>query len=280
MEFLNDELERMVSNLASYRGTECGSEIPLEHISGAPITPAPARPAQKKKAGSNKDPAREYLIVLEGPLNTAEQIKDAASLSTAPAIIKGTGHGGNASFCRISQASKDRIESHLIQADIPNNAWPHMIEISQAAKDLCQDTPYPTLGLDPTLPQNRPGQHQTLYYPRQDQYPVWYFFYGTLAEPDRLVGLLGLEESPVLKSASVTGGTVKTWQGKYKTVVDGPGKIQGWAYQVQTKDHEDALRRYETAHYEVVRCKIDIDILGDNGVCGCTFRFVDESALD
>ena len=45
----------------------------------------------------------------------------------------------------------------------------------------------------------------------------------------------------------------------------------GSAYQVSSKEHEDALRIYETENYEVVRCMI---AMADEVVHGLTFRFV------
>jgi hypothetical protein len=41
-----------------------------------------------------------------------------------------------------------------------------------------------------------------------------------------------------------------------------------------SEEHEDALRRYETCAYEVVRCLIEMDGMR---VKGCTFRFVGET---
>jgi hypothetical protein len=40
--------------------------------------------------------------------------------------------------------------------------------------------------------------------------------------------------------------------------LDGPanGHVEGSAYLVEWKEHEDSLRSYETDNYEVVRCKI------------------------
>lgn len=50
--------------------------------------------------------------------------------------------------------------------------------------------------------------------------------------------------------------------------------IKGSAYQVISEEHEDALRKYETSAYEVVRCLIEMNSVI---VEGCTFRFVGET---
>jgi hypothetical protein len=66
---------------------------------------------------------------------------------------------------------------------------------------------------------------------------------------------------------------IKTWAGKYQALVDGPlhAGVAGSAYEVASKENEDALRSYETDSYEVVRCTISMN---GHSVQGCTFRFV------
>jgi hypothetical protein len=43
----------------------------------------------------------------------------------------------------------------------------------------------PTLGINATLP-----QHRLVSSPHQEQYPILYFFYGTLADPEQLCKVL------------------------------------------------------------------------------------------
>ena len=50
-------------------------------------------------------------------------------------------------------------------------------------------------------------------------------------------------------------------------------EVRGSAYIVTSKEHEDALRLYETDKYEVVRCTIQFE---GSAVQGCTFRFVED----
>ncbi len=118
-------------------------------------------------------------------------------------------------------------------------------------------------------------------FPAQHEYPVWCSFYGSLADHGILSRVQGVSgDCPVLKPASIAGGIIKSWGGKYKARVDGPKTacVGGWAYQVQTKECKEALLFYETDKYEVVRCTIAIDG-GMEELKGCTFRFVDSSQL-
>ncbi|EKG11170.1 AIG2-like protein [Macrophomina phaseolina MS6] len=284
MDFLTEELERMANNIAQYAGPEEASNIPLDDISGLAahqqeLRTRPACPVKSRKGG---DANISYLVKLAGPLSSTAQIQAAAGLSAAPTIIPGTNDDGEpAAFCQLSQDAAHRIEAWLSEAGIPDRDRPTFVRLSQAAKELSPTSRYPTLGIDTTLPQHRQGSTTTFFHPLQDEWPVWYFFYGTLADPDKLIGLLGLsdENRPVLQRASVQHGHIRTWAGKYNALVDGTETVHGWAYCVRTKEHEDALRAYETEKYEVVRCRITMDKSKEE-FWGCTFRFVDESCLD
>lgn len=116
--------------------------------------------------------------------------------------------------------------------------------------------------------------------PGQDEYPVAYFFYGTLGEPEKLGGVIGLEELPVLARASIKGGKIKIWGGKYRALVDGGecDLVEGAMYFVKDKEEEDALHNYEGARYEVVRCEISTE----NGETkqGSTFPWCGEEQLE
>ncbi|KAF2680274.1 hypothetical protein K458DRAFT_458528 [Lentithecium fluviatile CBS 122367] len=113
-----------------------------------------------------------------------------------------------------------------------------------------------------------------------DQYPVPYFFYGTLADAPTLTRLLGLEQEPHFELATICRGKLKTWGGKYNALVDGMENdtMNGWLYGVESKEHEDALRHYEGSNYEVPRCEI---LVGDGkeAVKGLTFRFCGDEEL-
>jgi hypothetical protein len=77
----------------------------------------------------------------------------------------------------------------------------------------------------------------------------------------------------MLWPAHIRGGNLKTWAGKYRALIDESetSVVKGSAFEVQSKEQEDALRSYETSKYEVVRGIVEI---GYRQIPGCTFRFV------
>jgi Gamma-glutamyl cyclotransferase, AIG2-like len=239
---------------------------------GKPRTTAPS---QHQKLST-------YLLKLEGPLDIATKVQKVAGLTSMPDIIDGTGDAGDeARFCRIDNVTRKTILDNL--SDIAFQ--PTFIRISKAEKALSDWSMFPTLGIDSTLPQHRPINidSASTFSPAQDQYPVWYFFYGSLANPVILSRILSLTDEPNLRPACVTGGMIRTWAGTYKAMVDAPartstsGSVDGHAYQVVSREHEEALQYYETEMYEVVRCLITIkDGTGDT-IQGLTFRFVGNS---
>lgn len=209
-----------------------------------------------------------YLLKLSGPL-TLQTVAQAAHLPSLPPVYQGESECGTTDFCCISQASLDAVEEWLRKTQkaykctkIPNNI---------AHKDR---TP-PTLGVDPTMPHNRPDNSTSTSPPTS--YPVWYFFYGTLAEPDRLNRLfMGLQsdtvayQEPDLLPATVLHGTIRKW-GQYKALVDSPNStVDGSAFLVESAEQEDALRRYEGDNYESVACTM---FVGENTIQGYTFRY-------
>jgi len=242
-----------------------------------------------KRSASNQQsvltPARAravYLFKLEGPISTPSKIQIAANLPNVPESHQGTSDEGNSVFCKVDGRTKMAIESWLAAQKGPNFR-PLFVPVGQAHKELSPQSIYPTLGKDATLPHFRPQDPHLLntvpsFGRMQDQYPVWYFFYGTLARTSRLMRLLSLSESeiPILHTASVTGGIMRSWGGgKYNALVDGSeiSRVEGSAYQVMSEEHEDALRKYETEAYEVVRCLIKMNGIS---ILGCTFRYIGE----
>lgn len=215
-----------------------------------------------------------YILKLDGPLSTSEEVKVAAGIADLPQCISSNGNEANATFCTVNGAVKGAIIHYLAVNRI--KFTPMFVRVTGSAKkNLSADSIFPTLGVDSTFPQNRAASKDIVFEPAQDQYPVMYFFYGTLADKDVLTRHLGLseEEMPVLRSAEVRGGRLECWAGKYKALVDAPGGkvVSGYAYEVTTREREDALRAYETDNYEVVRCCISVD---GRMVKGCTFRFI------
>lgn len=183
------------------------------------------------------------------------------------------GDDGTAQFCEVDYTTKEKFAAWLkLQSPMIN---PTFVTIAKARKEFSEHTLYPTLGIETTLPQYRQSVNAMAVMPGQDQYPVWYFFYGTLASKAMLASLFTVEERELedLKSATVVGGRVGKWGRRYNALVDGSSAIEGHAFLVGSAEREDNLRRYETHAYEVVRCRMVID---GAEVLGCTFRFLGE----
>ncbi|KAK1144697.1 hypothetical protein N8T08_005001 [Aspergillus melleus] len=181
---------------------------PLPHASttGATITPV--------------DTKTSFLVKLEGPLDTASKIQHVAGLLEPPPVHNGVGESGKAAkFCLINGKTK----RYLLSSVAAHSFNPTFIRINRAHKNLSSYSSAPTLGSDRefTLPQFRASDPNHNDQPTQSNYPVWYFFYGTLGEPEILAQKLALAERPVLTPAVVHGGLIKMWGGKYKGLVDG-----------------------------------------------------------
>ena len=213
-----------------------------------------------------------YLIKLEGILSTPKCIQDAANLLEPPPTIQAASESQDAVFCHIDGNIKQSIENWLSRQN--STFKPTFVRLSKAKKDLAAISIHPTLGLESTLPQHRASSGTTICSILQGEYPVWYFFYGTLADSVLLTRLLSLSEaeSPILEPASISGGIIKTWHGIYKALVDGATSdvVHGSAYEITSKEQEEALLFYETENYEVVRCCIT---MASQRTPGLTFRF-------
>lgn len=213
-----------------------------------------------------------YLVLLECVLSTPEKIQAAARSPEQPQTVQASSETGDSVFCRIDGNMKQAIEIWLSQQK--STFRPTFVRLSRAKKDLTTTSIHPTLGIESTLPQHRSSFSQTSFSPLQDEYPVWYFFYGTLANSAFLTRLLSLPETehPLLVPANISRGIIKTWQDKYNALVDGASAdcVHGLAHRVTTKEREEALLLYETEKYEVVRCSI---MMESETVQGLTFRY-------
>jgi hypothetical protein len=201
-----------------------------------------------------------YLLELEGSLDTPEAVQEIAILSAPPAIVSG---GESGDFVLLDTEACETIAAHLAPSEGTFFAYR-----TPAAKALSGTSIAPTLGIDATLPHRR-----ALPKPLQDEYPVSYFFYGTLADPETLYQKLDLEGMPTPMPAVVRGGKIKVWSGKYRALVDAgeSDEVVGSMYVVQSKAHEDKLRVYEGGNYEVVRCMIEVET--GEAVYGLTLRY-------
>jgi len=220
-----------------------------------------------------QSPNSRFILRLEGPVNTPESVQEYAGLIIKPNIL--FDDETQSRFVVLTACEREKLET-AVSAHY-KSFRPLFIKISMANKELLTYSVAPKLGFDTTLPHHRPtlaAANLKPCYPAAGQYPVVYFFYGTLAEPTRLKALLGLSSEPELARAKVFGGVLKQW-GTYKALEDGPNgsKVDGHMFELETEAQEDILRCYETEKYEVVRC----DIQAQNRLLpGLTFRFLAE----
>ena len=230
-----------------------------------------------------------YLLRLEGRLDKAMTVQEVLGTSTAPQVFKGVSEHREASFCLLDGFAKHTLEQWLLRESI--QVKPTFIRINLAGKDLSPDSIHPTVGKDATMPQFRiqtfrdpvsaasiegSRNPNSAPFPLQTDYPLWYFFYGTLANPDILSQVLSLpeaDEPPVLIPANVSGAALTSWNEKYRALVDEPpnSTVSGVAFKISSEEQECALRRYETEAYEVVRCNIQTT---ETQLRGLTFRSV------
>ena len=246
---------------------ELGGDFDLPHIPSKPFgstntstTSPPKRPRRRVEAS--------YLLRLQHPLSTPRDVANALHLLRVPRLESGAGDDGETSFCRLSQSAMKALDA-WVEKNCPKQRFTK-IRIGLAHKD---SGVLPLLGRDGTLPQYRPHIPAQPAEQPLHEFPVHYFFYGTLADPERLERLFGVPASELstLQSAVLMNGRVRTWAGKYRALVDDPGAmVDGVAYACMTVDQEDALRVYEGDAYEVVAARL---IVNGTEVVGRTFRF-------
>jgi len=67
---------------------------------------------------------------------------------------------------------------------------------------------------------------------------------------------------------------IKKWRGKYNALLEcSDSAFDKWVDFVESEEHEEALRYYETDNYETVRCGISMNGR-EEAFKGITFRFV------
>ncbi|KAH7070730.1 hypothetical protein BKA63DRAFT_83623 [Paraphoma chrysanthemicola] len=205
------------------------------------------------------DPRTRYLFKLQPPLSSPTTIQSLFSLPTLPSLHVDTSNP-RAQFVEIDTATRDAIKGFL-----GPGKWLFIRLGIPAGKDLENTTALGVVKID------KPGQ---------DKYPVRYLFYGTLGSPVKLAEVLGQDDDvvPLLRKARVQRGKVKMWRDKYRALVDGDAEdvVEGLVYEVEDEAQEGALRHYEGASYEAVRCEIEVE---DGEVMDVlTFRFCGEVA--
>ncbi|KAL7795533.1 hypothetical protein V8C43DRAFT_314541 [Trichoderma afarasin] len=246
-----------------------------------------AKLAFRAKSGATvKDEDAQYLLKLEHEVDRCSKSADLIRyLPKKPKVFSGKDDDGNKTlFCLLTSSEKAEFLRVL-----PPGRPPMLIRVSIAQKNLSATSLYPTLGIDTTMPQFRPNNSVverdcpnsstslSHFGPTQNEYPVWYFFYGTLTDANILSRVIGLDKDAIeYRQACVYRGRLSTWGDKYLGLVDADegSKVCGWAYKVKSQSEEDSLRVYETGKYEVVRCTMEF-MDGDGSVIqGLTFRLV------
>ncbi|KAL4959608.1 gamma-glutamylcyclotransferase family protein [Aspergillus stella-maris] len=190
-------------------------------------------------------------------------------MSQLPQHVEGAGETGEATFCFVNGAEKCALTAALSKHAAAFN--PTFVHINRAEKALSTHCQAPCLSYVTSLSHHRASENGHVYVPAQNQYPIWNFFYGTLADREVLSEKLDLHTPPDLRPAIVQG-SMQIWAGTYKALVDGDDTVTGWAYEVVSAEHEDVLRHYETEQYETVRCRIFMQDI-DECIMGLTFRF-------
>ena len=239
---------------------------------GASLATTPtANVAPQRRAPRRPKMQASYLLRLEHPLSTSQDVANNLMLPRVPKTEIGDGEDGATNFCHLDEAGVEALDIWTA-SNFSRKRW-MKVKISMAHKG---DSLH-LLGRDATLPQNRPSCPDLLdgpYDTSGKKYPTQYFFYGTLACTTRLSRLLEIpaSEVPVLMPAVLQDGRVRLWADKYRALVDSPGEqIQGFACLVRSEEEEDALRVYEGDSYEVVAARFVVDGIE---VHARTFRFV------
>ncbi|EXL90560.1 hypothetical protein FOIG_16185 [Fusarium odoratissimum NRRL 54006] len=131
--------------------------------------------------------ASTFLVKLEGPLHSVQAVIQAVGKSSADStqVLAATDLSRQpSSFFKVNGIDKLAIEGWLRENPYPGFT-PTFIRDLNAPKVLSSNSVHPTLGLDTTLPQYRLGSDE-IPRPAQKEYPVGYFFHGTLADPSVL----------------------------------------------------------------------------------------------
>lgn len=123
-------------------------------------------------------PDEEYLLKLGGTIKSAETLQRYAGLDVMPIVHTGVStedECAHAQFCLVNSSTKQNVTDWSAKQRKP---CPDFILVSIAPKDLCDSSIAPMLGRMATMPQHRMEIDMKIPRPQQNEYPVWYFFYG------------------------------------------------------------------------------------------------------
>ncbi|KAM0743897.1 hypothetical protein ACQRIT_001211 [Beauveria bassiana] len=230
----------------------------------------------KQSHATGEDDTGMYLLRIEESLPTISTIQELLNTDKIELVSGTDDEGKSVQFAYLTAQMKQILINNL---DLSDTIYfrPSFIRVSIAKKDISDDSRYPTLGIDSTLPQYRAPSASSCFRPLQNEYPVRYFFYGTLADRAVLARVIGVSDADSIRyePAVLSKAILTMWAGKYRGVVDGgpDDKVQGVVYWVKSREEEEALRIYETAKYEVVRCGFHVGEEMDARM-GLTFRLI------
>ncbi|PMB69031.1 hypothetical protein BM221_005617 [Beauveria bassiana] len=230
----------------------------------------------KQSHATGADDTGMYLLRTEESLPTIATIQELLNADKIEVVSGIDDEGKSVQFAYLTAQMKRLLINNLA---LSGNTYfrPSFIRVSVAKKDISDDSRYPTLGIDSTLPQYRAPSASSCFQPLQNEYPVRYFFYRTLADRAVLARVIGVSDADSIRyePAVLSRALLTSWAGKYRGVVDGgpDDKVQGVVYWVKSREEEEALRIYETAKYEVVRCGVHVGEEMD-ACMGLTFRLI------
>ncbi|TQV96414.1 hypothetical protein V2A60_003183 [Cordyceps javanica] len=219
-----------------------------------------------------------YLLRIQEPFPSVQTIQHLLNTNKVEIVTGLDDEGRSVQFCYMTAQMKSLLEHNLATSG-NNHLRPSFLRVSIARKNLSDSSRYPTLGIDSTFPQYRAQAMTESFRPAQNEYPVRYFFYGTLADRAVLARILGIENAGIIsyEHATVRRGALTSWANRYKGLVDGDedDEVEGKVYWVKCREDEEALRIYETAKYEVVRCIVHLQ--SEAKTCmGLTFRLLQD----
>ncbi|KAK3078756.1 hypothetical protein LTS18_006695, partial [Coniosporium uncinatum] len=162
-----------------------------------------------------------YFMELKWPLDSPAKVQDAADMPLAPLIRRVQTRHGFAVFCEVDVQEKALLEQWLVEQGEASPSETLFIRLSKARKALSADSFCPMLGGVTTMPQYRPTEYTPIR-PAQNEFPVWYFFYGALTDPQKLSDLLALPsvDEPILRPDHVKHGTIKLLKQNYRALID------------------------------------------------------------
>jgi hypothetical protein len=78
--------------------------------------------------------------------------------------------------------------------------------------------------------------------------PAWYFFYGTLMDPEVLARVAGLDKEPIMSRATIRRKRVRYW-GPFRALCRGEDSVDGLVWYASSVEIVERLRAYESDAY-------------------------------